>query len=394
MKNLPYRWPLFARILYWLGFIHLMKRGKLLSGKPEEHNFKPSIGTFLMRKGEERLLKYCKKHIPEHQSDIPVQVVKAVDMTSEKMRQIRKELLPVLIKGGANHWRAINELTLEFFENEYGEVEVPAHSEPNKVFDDNGKPVPLKNFYQMSWVKLKDVINSIRNNGEYSVKAIEDIMHLKGDYLVKTYCKIDHIEQLSDRKFFSKKWYYRKLPIGKVMSWQLFMQPERSHTLWHTEPGDNFFIAAEGSKDWQVVPPYYSPGMYTVVKDDAVYHVSKVDGRERNDVIERRGFPLYKYVPKYSARVEKGDILYLPNYWWHTVTNVPGHHTISVTFRTLSALNLEAPAFWYLKKTDPKCNEIRRKVLKHGRLFDEDMAATLYAFADEKNDLVKPPRNI
>lgn len=389
MKNLPYKLPYFPRLMYWLGFIYLTKKGKLVSGKPEEHNFKPCIGTFLMRKGEEYLLKFCEKNIPEHKTDIPINVINAKDLTAKKMWQIRHDFEPVLIKGGALHWPAIKELTLEFFEKEYGDVEVPAHLEPNKTFSDDGKPVPLSNFYQMTWTKMKDVINSIRTNGDYSVKAIEDIMHLKGDYLVKTYCDISHIEKLSDKSLYSKKWYYFNLPIGKVMSWQLFMQPERSHTLWHNEPGDNYFIAIEGSKDWRVVPPYYSPGMYTVIKDNAAYHVSKVDGREDNDVISRRGFPLYKYMPKYHARVEKGDILYLPNYWWHTVSNVPGSHTISVTFRTLSTINLEAPAYWFLKKTDPKCKEIRNKVIKYGRLFDEDMAASLYSFADEKNNLVK-----
>jgi ribosomal protein L16 Arg81 hydroxylase len=177
------------------------------------------------------------------------------------------------------------------------------------------------------------------------------------------------------------------------MSRQIFIQPERSHSLWHAEPGDNYFIAVEGAKKWRLVPPYYSAGMYPVIKNSSVYHVSKVDGRESNDIIAQRGFPLYRYVPKYSATVERGDILILPNYWWHTVTNVPGSHTISLTFRTLSELNLAAPIFWFLKKTDPKSIEIRKKVLKYGRLYDEDVAASLYAFADPKNDLVKRRKN-
>jgi hypothetical protein len=41
----------------------------------------------------------------------------------------------------------------------------------------------------------------------------------------------------------------------------------------------------------------------------------------------------------------------------------------------------------FLKWRDPNAKEIRRKVLAHGRLFDEDIAASLYAFADPKNDL-------
>jgi hypothetical protein len=389
MKKLVYKLPLSARLLYWSGFAYLTKRGKLLSGKPEEHNFAPSIGTYFFKKGEKSLLKYCKSHVPEQTSDIPVLEISKEEATVELLREIRKAQIPVLIKGGASHWAAMTEFTLEFFEERYGDIEVPVHSEPNKIFKDDGKPVPLSNFYQMSYVKVKELIQSVRQNGEYSAKAIEDIMHVEGNKLIKEYCDTNQIHMFSDFEEKKKKWYYKNLPIGRVMSEQIFIQPPRSHTLWHAEPGDNYFVAVQGVKNWRLVPPYFSAGMYPVIKDSSVYHVSKVDGRESNDTISRRGFPLYQYVPKYSARVEPSDILILPNYWWHTVTNIPTSPSISLTFRTLSELNLAAPIFWLLKKFDPKSKEIRQKVLKHGRLFDDDIAASLYAFADPKNDLVK-----
>lgn len=393
MKARIQKLPLLARMMYWTGFGYLTKRGKLLSGKPEEHNFAPSIGRHLFRKGEKNLLKYCEKNVQEHHEDIPIREISREEATPEIMREMRKAQLPVLIKGGAMHWPAMKTFTLDFFEERYGDIEVPAHSEPNKMFKADDKPVPLSNFYQMSYVKVRDLIQSVRNNGEFSVKAIEDIMHVEGGKLIKEYCKLDHIHQLSDYENNMQKWYYKNLHIGRVMSEQIFIQPERSHTLWHAEPGDNYFVAVKGTKKWRLVHPYYSAGMYPVIKDSSVYHVSKVDGRESNEVIANRGFPLYKYVPKIAATVEAGDILILPNYWWHTVTNVPGSPSISLTFRTLSELNLAAPMFWYLKKYDPKSKIIRQKVLTHGRLFDEDIAASLYAFADPKNDLVKNKNN-
>lgn len=389
MRNLPIKLPLLARTYYWLGFAYLTRRGKIISGKREEHNFKKSIGTYLFNKGEKKLLKFCEKNLVEHKKDLPIFEIDKNEVTVEVLRKIRKLQMPILIKGGATHWPAMQAFTLEFFEDRYGDIEVPAHSEPNKIFEVNGKPVPLSNFYQMSYVKIRDLIESVRCNGEFSAKAIEDIMHVDGNVLIKEFCDIEHIQKLSDFEHNKKKWYYRNLPVGRVMSEQIFIQPERSHSLWHAEPGDNYFVAIKGAKKWRLVHPYYSAGMYPVAKDDSVYHVSKVDGRESNDVISSRGFPLYKYVPIYSATVEAGDILILPNYWWHTVTNVPGSPTIALTFRTLSELNLAAPMFWLLKKFDAKSKEIRKKVLKYGRLFDEDIAATLYAFADPKNDLTK-----
>ena len=388
MKNLPKKLPFLARTRYWLGFCYLTKWGKIVEGKREEHKFKKSWGTWLFNSGEKALLRYCSKNLKVHLEDIPIKEVKKEQVTADLLREIRKAQMPVLIKGAANHWPAMKAFTLEFFENRYGDIEVPAHSEPNKMFEENNRPVPLSNFYQMSYVKIRDLIDSVKKNGEYSAKAIEDIMHVDGDILIKEFCDVAQIEEYSNYKGNMEKWYYKNLHIGKVMSEQIFIQPERSHTLWHAEPGDNYFVAIKGTKKWRLAHPYYSAGMYPVAKDSSIYHVSRVDGRESNDVISNRGFPLYKYVPIYAATVEAGDILILPNYWWHTVTNVPGSPTIALTFRTLSEFNLAAPMFWLLKKLDPGSKRIRKKVLKYGRLFDEDIAATLYAFADPKNDLI------
>jgi hypothetical protein len=388
MYHPPFALPLVPHINYWLGFGYLTQYGKLARGIPEEHQFEPSIGRDLFHRGEEQLLEYCVKNVPEHVEDIPIHEIDAKEATPATMRKFRKWQLPVLIKGGARRWRAFQEFDLGFFEKNYGDVEVPVHSEPNQVFPDDGKPVPLKNFYQMSYVKMRDLVKSVVTDERYSAKAIEDVVHENGGSLIKDYCDINHIHGLAGLMEHKKKWYFKKVPVGYVISKQLFLQSQRSHTLWHTEPGYNYFVAIAGEKNWRVAPPYYSSGLYAVIKNNSSYHVSRVDGRERNDVIARRGFPLYQYMPKYKARVSAGDIFVLPPWWWHLVSNVPGSHSISLTFRTIAEPNpLHAPMLGFLKWRDPNAKEIRRKVLAHGRLFDEDIAASLYAFADPKNDL-------
>lgn len=389
MYRPPVSLPLMARLCYWSGFGYLTRYGKLDHGIPEQHLFKSSLGLKLFQRGERLLLEHCSKYVQEHVEDIQIQEIDAKDATSKAMMLIRKQQLPVLIKGGARDWRAFQEFDLDFFAKNYGDVNVPVHSEPNQLFPDDGKPVPLKNFYQMSYVKMRDLVKSVVTDERYSAKAIEDIMHENGGSMIKDYCDLDYIHYLSGLMEYRKKWYFKTVPVGYVISKQLFMQSQRSHTLWHTEPGYNYFVAIAGEKEWRVTSPYYSAGLYSVIKDNSTYHVSRVDGRESNDVIARRGFPLYQYMPKYKARVSAGDILVMPPWWWHTVSNVPGSHSISLTFRTISEPNMHAPMLNYLKWSDPKAREIRRKVLSHGRLFDDDIAASLYAFADPRNDLRK-----
>ena len=394
VSRADYNLPYFARLKYWLGFAYLTKYGKLLSEKAEEHGFKASIGTALYNSGEKSLIKFAEKRLQKQSEDIPVEEIQVGEVTDERMAVIRKDIHPVLIKGGAKDWPALETFTLEFFEDKYGHIEVPINEEPNEYFEDNGKPVPMSNFYRMRYHTIAELIDSIRNNGNLSAKAIEDIMHVENDRLIHEYCNIEHIQTLSGYEQKKNSWLRRKYPIGKVISQQLFIQPERSHTLWHVEPGDNYFVQLHGKKRWRFVHAHYTPGMYPVLKDHSTYHASRLDGREANDVIARRGFPLYQYVPKYTALVEAGDILFMPNYWWHTVTNIPGSHTVSLTFRTISDLNLVSPTWEILRYIDPSTWEIKKKMLKHGRLFDEDISASLFSYADKSNDLRQKAKEV
>ncbi|MEN8129653.1 MAG: cupin-like domain-containing protein [Pseudomonadota bacterium] len=386
-ERTDYNLPGLARFNYWFGFAYLSKLGKLKGGKAEQHRFKSSLGTLLYDAGEKTLLEFARRNLPEQTRDIPILEIEAGEASAKRMAEFRKDMHPVLIKRAAAEWPAMKTFTLDFFEAQYGHIEVPINEEPNEHYADDGKPVPMSNFYRMRYHTVKDLIDSVRKNGDLSAKAIEDIMHVENDRLVKEYCDLGYIHQLSAYAQKKDSWLRKKYPIGKVISKQLFIQPERSHTLWHVEPGDNYFIQIAGRKRWRFVHPHYTPGMYPVVKDHSAYHASRIDGREAHDVIARRGFPLYSYVPKYTAVVEPGDILYMPNYWWHTVSNLPGSHTISLTFRTISDLNLLSPTWEILRYLDPTSWRIRKKMLKHGRLFDEDISASLFTYADQENDL-------
>ena len=381
------QFPPFVNKMFWCAFRYLTKYGKRKPNtKMDENKFTLSVGTVLMRMSEKMLLSFCRNNLTEYDQDIPIKIIQPGEATPEYMKDIVKQRVPILIKGGASHWPAMSELSLEMLEEKYGEIEVPAHAEPNITFPDNGKPVPMNNFYQMENIKFKEVITSVRNNGVYSVKAIEDILHLDGENLLKKICDIDCIQKLAgmpDHIKLSEK----EKPYGKVTSNQINIQTERSHTPWHCEVGTNFFVGIAGKKLWRLAPPEFSIGMYPIIKNSSVFHVSRVDGRESNQTTERRGFPLYKFVPKFSAVVEKGDILLFPNYWWHTVSNLPGSHTISVTFRTLTKLGLTAKTFEYLRLRDPQAREMIRKYAEYNRVFDDELAKSLYTFADEKNDL-------
>src|SRR5665648_30550 len=160
------QFPLITNKLFWFAFRYLTRYGKReLNTKMDENKLRPSIGTVLMKVSEKRLLSYCRNNLREYEQDIPIKIIQPEEAVPEYMRQVIEQRVPILIKGGANDWPAMSELTLEMLEEKYGEIEVPAHSEPNKNFPDNGKPVPMNNFYRMENVKFKEVVSSVRNNG-------------------------------------------------------------------------------------------------------------------------------------------------------------------------------------------------------------------------------------
>jgi hypothetical protein len=382
------QFPRAARLKYWASFVYLSKRGKLEDGKKaDSHAFRPCAGTRLYDSSMEAMLRFSESRLSKHTDDIAIDQISSNEATPQTMARFRSMNRPVLIKGGAAKWPAMNGFDLEYFEKHYGHIEVPINEEPNIQYEDDGKPVPMSNFYRMKYYTVQELVDSVRSNGNLSAKAIEDIMHVEQNRLVKEYCDIAHIETLSGYAAKKHSRLRKKYPIGKVISQQLFIQPERSHSLWHVEPGDNYFVQITGRKRWRFAHPWFTPGMYPAIKDHSTYHASRVDGRESNEVIARRGMPLYPYVPKFYAIVEPGDMLFMPNYWWHTVTNIPGSHTMSLTMRTISDLNFISPTWEILRYFDSHTWRVKKRMLKTGRLFDEDISASLFSYADANNDL-------
>jgi len=49
---------------------------------------------------------------------------------------------------------------------------------------------------------------------------------------------------------------------------------------------------------------------------------------------DQAGFPLYNVIPKYEVVLEPGDVLYSPQWWWHTVDNLGESIGVAMRFRT------------------------------------------------------------
>jgi len=84
-------------------------------------------------------------------------------------------------------------------------------------------------------------------------------------------------------------------------------------TGWHCEGGSNFFIQVAGKKRWYFLDTEYSPYMYPLRNGE----VSIMTGKK--DIIK-----YHQHLPLRYTDLEQGDMIYNPEWEWHTIYNYEG----------------------------------------------------------------------
>jgi hypothetical protein len=102
---------------------------------------------------------------------------------------------------------------------------------------------------------------------------------------------------------------------------QLFVGTKRgTGSPFHCAQNMNLFYQLEGSKRWTLVHPEYLFLLYPYLSRTNWYQTSLVGvpGKDR-DYAE---VPLYRYCPRFTVDLEKGDVLLVPSWWYHSVENL------------------------------------------------------------------------
>ena len=100
---------------------------------------------------------------------------------------------------------------------------------------------------------------------------------------------------------------------------------------------------------------------------------------------QREKFPLFEQVPVYSARLNPGDVLINPPWWWHAINNVTPS-TIGCAVRWIPEQIQDAnPVFSVAQRMVPHAKEVMR-VLRDpkARLTDELYRATFEPIRRER----------
>ena len=296
---------------YWTGFAG-------------EHYLQLSYFGELRRRVENRILQ---RRLPEAGMNPIPRLDPARVNPPDFRRQFIKGYVPVVLRGVAADWPAVKNWTPEFFRSRYGGDTILVRTK--------SAGVGAESVYTRD-VTIAEFVDNIFNNGEYYANNLEDLFNnhpeLRHDLLLR---EIEIYSCANPPKFAPGEKKGWRLPRwGEILSTQIFITNANGRTGYHCAAGGNFFLQVYGRKRWVFVNPRHSPFMYPAIRKDFFYSGSPVDVRMDSAEQIREGYPLYNLIPKYEVVLEPGDVLYSPQWWWHTVDNLGLSIGVAMRFRT------------------------------------------------------------
>jgi hypothetical protein len=361
------RIPFRDRLRYWFYYIALARRGVMVHSALADAQYADSF----YRRGYD---KYCEKiNRRLCRAEAPAGTVEMPSFAHGELELAELQLLvrrniPFVIRDGARALPAKN-WSLDYLEQVAGACSVPINEAGDRPAADTSRPTKADSYYQFRTGKVAEVTAAIRAGGNMRITTAEDVMHHDHGRLRQD-LDLPWFERLSGWEDNQRHWLRRRLFVGKIVGAQLLVQPPDAFTLWHAEPGDNFFVLAKGVKTWTLAHPYYTAALRPRVKTTTNYHGSNVDIREPDAALAQRGYAGYLKIPKVRVVLQPGDILRVPNHWWHTVVTHPGDYTMGVSIRAIGPPNLTGPGYVVLRLLDRQYHAMARAFAAEGRIRD------------------------
>ncbi|WP_181197768.1 cupin-like domain-containing protein [Enhygromyxa salina] len=157
--------------------------------------------------------------------------------------------------------------------------------------------------HKSSMAELLDEIIAGDQSGKY-VRSASDVF-------------IEEPELLEQLPLDTMKRYMGE--VAEYFGAELFIGGAGTGTPFHCAPFFNFFAMIHGVKDWVFAHPSYSSWIYPILHHMG-YGVSRVRHRNPEEIDSK--YPLYRQIPRLTCRLEAGDMLINPPWWWHAVDNL------------------------------------------------------------------------
>jgi ribosomal protein L16 Arg81 hydroxylase len=234
---------------------------------------------------------------------------------------------PVILEGHISDWPAVNNWSPEYLVDKYGDVMIWL-----SYYDPESQKSPLAHHieYNIKQVKLREYIESLQCGERcFSLREDEELFETIPELLIDLNHGRPFVnEEALEEDEYKGLWF---AGTGHV-------------TALHVDVGEGHLFQLYGEKRFNFYAPDQTPYLY---QEDA----AKLDNPELKERIEEKEieawrdymkwsevnvlrpdfekFPLLKKVEFSVADIRAGDVIYVPDGWWHTVESLSA--TISVT---------------------------------------------------------------
>ncbi|MCA9126866.1 MAG: cupin-like domain-containing protein [Planctomycetales bacterium] len=251
----------------------------------------------------------------------------------EFFREIRPSRCPVVLTEAVDHWPAMQLWTHDYLADTLGSLMVPC--ERANLFDcvtvnDKGSIQRV----DRPRIPLSQAISAMREPNSIAYvtewQALEESSHLRSQVGLD-----------SDDLFAHKN----RSPM------QMYIGSQKSYTPLHFDRAPNFTTHIRGSKTWKIFAPRDSKYLYPYPRLSQMGHFTHIHTKE--DMNDFNRFPKLRNAVCWETEVHPGEIIYIPEYWWHSVSSIDETISLHFFFKTplLRAKQaLTKPLNWLLRR--------------------------------------------
>lgn len=238
------------------------------------------------------------------------------DFSEKDFKKYVKAGIPCIFDGGAEEWECTKKWNLDYLEKNFGEEDFLLVTRKGLI--DEKENVSEESIEQefSEKIKVKDFVKEVKKGGNKYLR----------------FCPImeSHESLVND---FDLSWLRRMRQCLFGASYQTFIGAKGYGTPLHAGMTAFFFIMAEGEKDWTMYPTSYFP-ILSLESDGSGYHHTNAD--IHNPDLEK--YPGMDLIHKYKCRLKKGDILFIPAWYWHDVKNASESWGVSYRFPNIAGI--------------------------------------------------------
>ena len=256
-----------------------------------EHFLGRKLFVKLFGRREKKLLHSIDKYVGSHQTDQTFKIIEY--QKGEWSKNKFHPDFPVVFRGAASDWNCTKKWSLDFFAEQYGDVEVT-------LFNNEG--LRAYNCSQdFDTILLKDYIDQLRQGSKKYLKfstLVQNKPELQNDINTKW------LGKFHQKGSFSKIFY-------------MFMGAKGTITPIHNGVQPTVFVQITGQKKWL----FYSTGdrLFLGVRPTRTNYFYS-DANPYKSVDDQ--FPLLEHAKRHEVILEPGDVMCFPALVWHQVENM------------------------------------------------------------------------